>query len=155
MWFLGHFALGYLVAQLISKFSREKLNLPLIFIFSLLPDFDIFIPELLHRSVTHSVILAILLFVPIFLIAKRGLPYFGALASHTLIGDYITGTSFQLFWPVSTIYFESSYPLRVYGVSEFLVEVGLFIILSYFLFQKAHKKRQNDGNTVRIIGFEF
>ena len=155
MWFIGHFALGYFVAQIINRFTKEKLILPLIFVFSIIPDIDVLIPELLHRSLTHSIILAALLFVPIILITKRGFPYLGALASHSLIGDFFIGSSFQLLWPASNAFFGSSYPFSLFGISEIFTEVGLFIAMTFFIMQASHKKRRLDGNTVRIFGIEF
>ena len=140
---MGHLAIGYLIGTLISKFTKEKINIPLIFFFSILPDIDIFIPELEHRSITHSVVLALILFIPIILISKSGFAYFGALASHTLIGDYFNGTSFQLFWPVSNEYFISPISLTMFGSAEFFIECGLFAIMVFFIIQQMRKQRSN------------
>jgi membrane-bound metal-dependent hydrolase YbcI (DUF457 family) len=129
---LGHAALGYFIGISISKITGEKVNFPLIFIFSLLPDIDILFPSILqHRSPTHSIVLAVLLFLPILILFKRGLPYFGALASHSLIGDIITNPPFQLFWPVSKEFFIS--PFLVWGEARFYLEIGLFSIMMYLL----------------------
>jgi membrane-bound metal-dependent hydrolase YbcI (DUF457 family) len=154
MWFLGHFAIGYFIGTLISRLTGEKVNLPLIFVFSILSDIDVFIPELVHRSITHSVVLATVLFIPIFLITRRGFPYWGALASHTIIGDLFQGTSFQLLWPVSNAYIEVPFP-RLMGVEETFLESGLFLIMAFMVVKDLRKQRRITGSTVRIFNIEF
>jgi hypothetical protein len=135
MWFLGHLAIGYFIGKSISKITKENVNIPLILFCSLLPDVDVFIPELVHRSITHSVVLALMMFVPIFLITKKGFPYFGAMASHTLIGDYFTGTPFQMFWPVTQDFFLSPSSLRIDGVLRIIIEGVLFAIMLLVIVQ--------------------
>jgi membrane-bound metal-dependent hydrolase YbcI (DUF457 family) len=141
MWFLGHLAIGYFIGKSISKITKENVNLPLILFCSLLPDIDVFIPELVHRSITHSVVLALMMFVPIFLIMKKGFPYFGAMASHTLIGDYFTGTPFQMFWPVTQDFFLSPYSLRIDGVLRIIIEGVLFAIMLFVIVQSRRKQQ--------------
>ena len=141
MWFLGHLAIGYLIGILISKITKENINLPLIFFCSVLPDVDVFIPELVHRSITHSIILAFLAFVPILLISKKGFSYFGAMASHILIGDYFTGTPFQILWPVTQEFFLSPSSLRLDGIARFIIEGCLFAIMIFIIVQKRSKQQ--------------
>jgi membrane-bound metal-dependent hydrolase YbcI (DUF457 family) len=140
MWFLGHLALGYFIGISISKITKENINLPLIFFFSLLPDIDVFIPILVHRSITHSVVLTLMVFIPLFLIMKKGFSYFGAMASHTLIGDYFTGTPFQMFWPVTQDFFLSPHSLRLDGVPRFIIGV-LFAIMIFVIVQTRRKQQ--------------
>jgi membrane-bound metal-dependent hydrolase YbcI (DUF457 family) len=147
MYFLGHFAIGYFIGTLISRFTKEKLNLPLIFAFSILPDIDVFIPGLVHRSITHSIVLATLLFIPVFLITRRGFPYWGALVSHSLIGDLFQGGSFQLLWPISNAYIEAPF-LRLEGVTETYLELGLFLIMALMVIKDLRKQRRIKGSTV-------
>ena len=119
MFAVGHFALGYLVGKLGSKFLNVPINLPLLFLASVFPDVDIMVPFLVHRGPLHSVLVLCLLFVPLFLVyGKRAVPYFFALISHSLIGDYLTG-DLQLLWPVSS----SLYGLTI-GI-ESLFNIGL------------------------------
>jgi len=141
LWFLGHLAIGYFIGISISKVTKENVNLPLIFLFSLLPDIDVFIPALVHRSITHSVILVLIVFIPIFFISKKGFPYFGAMASHTLIGDYFIGTPFQMFWPVTQEFFLSPYSLRLDDITRFLIEGCLFAAMMFIIVQKMRKQR--------------
>jgi membrane-bound metal-dependent hydrolase YbcI (DUF457 family) len=129
MQFLGHLALGYFFGATVSKYTKEKLNIPLIWIFSLLPDIDILTRGfLLHRGPTHSILLAAILFLPLYLITKRGLPYFAALASHTLIGDYFNPSE-KLFWPVSNDWFGAPSILQLTGRMLIIVEVSLFTLM--------------------------
>jgi hypothetical protein len=143
MWFLGHLAIGYFIGISISKVTKENVNLPLIFFFSLLPDIDVFILELVHRSITHSVVLALMMFVPIFLIMKKGFPYFGATASHILIGDYFTGSPFQMFWPVTQDFFLSPYSLRLDGVPRFIIEGVLFVLMVFIIVQSRRNQQKS------------
>ena len=154
MWLLGHFAIGYFIGVLISRVTGEKMNLPLIYIFSILPDIDVLFPELVHRSITHSIVLATLLFIPVFLITRKGFPYWGALASHTLIGDLFQGPAFQLLWPVSNAYIEAPFP-RLFGISETFLELGLFLIMAFMVVKDLRRIRRSTGSTIRIFNIEF
>lgn len=73
---------------------------------SIIPDADILFEHfgiIQHRGPTHSLILFIVVFVPVLAIyRKKALPYLIALASHALIGDFLLGGPFQLFWPLTT-----------------------------------------------------
>lgn len=69
---------------------------------SILPDVDILIPFLTHRGPTHSVLVAFVVFLPLFaFFRKKAVPYFLALLQHSLISDYIAGGQIQLLWPVT------------------------------------------------------
>ena len=86
-----------------------KINVALVFFLSVIPDVDIFLEHLTfiaHRGPLHSVVLAFIVFVPLFIIYRRkAIPYFVALISHPLIGDFFTGGQLQLLWPLSRQYF--------------------------------------------------
>jgi membrane-bound metal-dependent hydrolase YbcI (DUF457 family) len=101
MYLLGHTALGYFVAKIVSKITREEVSIPLAWLVSLLPDVDLLIPGLEHRGPTHSIIIALLFFIPIFIIFKRGLAYLAVLATHSAIGDYFTAYGCKLLWPIN------------------------------------------------------
>ncbi len=134
MYPLGHFALGYFAAKLTGKITNEDFNTPLIFVVSLLPDVDVLIPTLEHRGLTHSIIVAIVLFLPIFITFRRGLSYFAALASHSLIGDYFTAYGCKMFWPISPGWVRAPEPLMLRGFTESYVEWFLFLIMIGFVF---------------------
>lgn len=103
MFAVGHLAFGYLLAKVCQRFLRTDLNLPLVFLLSLLPDVDLFIPALAHRGITHSIILLTILFIPIFILyRKNSVPYFVAAAQHSLLGDFIAGGA-QIFSPLTSM----------------------------------------------------
>ncbi|MDH7596089.1 MAG: metal-dependent hydrolase [Candidatus Bathyarchaeia archaeon] len=106
---VGHLAFGYLLAKICQRLLKTDLNLPLVFLLSLLPDVDLFIPEIAHRGITHSIVLLTILFIPLFIMyQKNSVPYFVAIAQHSLLGDFITGSA-QIFSPLTT----TSYGLDV------------------------------------------
>jgi hypothetical protein len=98
-----------------------------------LPDVDILaehvngLHELLpHRGPLHSVFLMLIVFIPIFIVyRKRALPYFIALISHPLIGDYLTGGKLQLFWPLTSQTFGTT--TSIMSAENITLELMLFI----------------------------
>ena len=100
---VGHFAIGYILAKLTSKMTKTKFNVALILTLSVIPDVDILIPPIVHRGPTHSILMAFIIFIPIFaLYHKNALPCFAALIQHSLISDYVAGGKVQLLWPLTT-----------------------------------------------------
>lgn len=99
----------------------------------MLPDVDILaehvrgLHELLpHRGPLHSVFLMLIVFIPIFAVyRKRGLPYFIALVSHPLIGDYLTGGNLQLFWPLTSQTFGTA--SSIFSAENVTLELMLFV----------------------------
>jgi membrane-bound metal-dependent hydrolase YbcI (DUF457 family) len=131
MFAIGHFALGYLTGKGSSKLSKVKLNLPLLLVASVIPDIDLILkipfPFLLHRGPTHSLITFTLLMIPLFIIyRKKAIPYYAALISHSLIGDFFTG-GVMLFWPLSHNYFGYG-NLEVTSLPSVIAEVILFAL---------------------------
>ncbi len=132
MFAIGHFALGYLTGKGSSKLFKAKMNLPLILVVSVLPDIDLILqfinPELfMHRGPTHSIITFTLLMLPLFIIYKKqAIPYYAALLSHSLIGDYFTG-GIELFWPISKGWFGLNFDVRDLG--SVIAELALFTIM--------------------------
>jgi hypothetical protein len=99
-------ALAYLLGKASAKLLKVNINVPLILVLSVIPDIDIIFNFILHTNVhrgpTHSVIVAILVFIPVFIYYRRkAVPYFLALISHSLIADFIVGGQLQLLWPLS------------------------------------------------------
>jgi len=101
-------AFGYISGKTSSVLLKTKVNLPLILTLSILPDADLLLKKILpiqHRVATHSLITALIAFAPFFLIyRKRTLPYFIAYVQHSLVGDFIVGST-QLLWPLSKMSF--------------------------------------------------
>jgi membrane-bound metal-dependent hydrolase YbcI (DUF457 family) len=138
MWLLGHISLGYFFGSLVARFTGEKINIPLIWFCSLLPDVDEFFQGLIvHRGPTHSILVAIAIFVPIYLYYRRGLPYFAALASHSLVGDFLV-PPLQFFWPISSGWFGAPSSLQLHGTTETLVEISLFVLMMALIIWRAY-----------------
>lgn len=132
MYAVGHFALGYLTGKLTAKSLNININLPLLFLASVLPDIDILIPGLVHRGPLHSAILFCLLFLPIFAIYKKNAaPYFLAVIQHIMIGDYLIGGNMQILWPLTA----NTYGFKIGIASLFNValEWCLFLISMAFM----------------------
>jgi membrane-bound metal-dependent hydrolase YbcI (DUF457 family) len=133
MFAVGHFALGYLGGKLSSKILNVKFNLPLLFLASVFPDFDILFPFLQHRGPLHSIVVLCLAFVPIFLLFRaRAVPYFVAVISHGLVGDFLTG-GLQVFWPLSTEFFGLA--IGMYSLTNVVLESSLFVLAIGVLFK--------------------
>jgi hypothetical protein len=103
-------SLGYILGKASARALKTNPNVPLLLVLSIFPDVDILSEHvtilhdiLPHRGPIHSVFLMLIFFIPIFAVyRKRALPYFIALVSHPLIGDYLTGGNLQLFWPLTS-----------------------------------------------------
>jgi membrane-bound metal-dependent hydrolase YbcI (DUF457 family) len=133
MYAVGHLALGYLTGKTASKILNVNMNIPLIFLMSVLPDIDLLIPGLHHRGPLHSAVLFSLLFLPIFILyKKRAIPYFLALTQHILIGDFLTGQT-QILWPITTDWYGLG--IEITSLTNILVEWGLFILSTAILFR--------------------
>ncbi len=130
MHLLGHFALGYFSALAVSLVTGEKISILTVFLVSILPDLDfLFRKILIHRGPTHSIVVATLVFTPIILVFKQGLPYLAALLSHSMIGDYIY-PPVQLLWPLTKKWFTINKSLRMKESTLRLVEVSIFVLAS-------------------------
>jgi membrane-bound metal-dependent hydrolase YbcI (DUF457 family) len=102
MFAVGHLAIGYLSAKVFQKLLKTDINLPMIFFLSLIPDVDLLIPGLVHRSATHSLIVLTIVFIPIFVFyRKTSIPYFVAITQHALVGDFFIG-GIQMLWPLTS-----------------------------------------------------
>ncbi len=133
MYAVGHLALGYLSGKTASKILNVNVNIPLLFLMSVLPDVDLLIPGLEHRGPMHSAIIFCLLFLPVFtLFKKRAIPYFVALIQHILIGDYLTGWT-QLLWPVTTNWYGLG--MEITSLTNIFIEWTLFLTSTAILFK--------------------
>jgi len=132
--------LGYILGKASGKALKTNPNVPLLFVLSILPDVDILaehvsgLHELLpHRGPLHSVLLWLIVFIPIFAIyRKKALPYFIALVSHPLIGDYLTGGNLQLFWPLTSQTFGTT--TSITSPQNIAMELVLFLSAFALLF---------------------
>lgn len=131
MFAVGHLSLGYLFAKSSAKLLKQEINLPLVFFLSLIPDIDIIIPGVEHRTITHSVIVSIVVFLPFFMFYKtKAVPYFIALAQHSLVGDFITGGAYaegtQLLWPITSTPY--GLPICVLSNTNIILEWSSFLV---------------------------
>ena len=109
---------------------KEEYSLPFILTVSILPDVDLLFKEyIVHRGPTHSVVTMTLLFVPIYLYLRRGLPYYVILLSHSLIGDYFTGNGVQLFWPLTMAWYKAPRTMLLTGLTHAYVELALSVLM--------------------------
>jgi hypothetical protein len=128
-------ALAYLLGKASAKLLKVNLNIPLILVLSVIPDIDILFDFLLkseiHRGPTHSIITAIIVFIPFFVLYRQEtVPYFAALISHSLIADFIIGGQLQLLWPLST----REFGLYDFGFPNIKIDNPVNIILEFTLF---------------------
>jgi hypothetical protein len=146
---VGHMSLAYLLGKGSGKALREKINIPLIMVLSILPDvdiiFDLITNSEIHRGPTHSVLVAVIAFIPVFIIyRKKAIPYFLALISHPLIGDFFIGGKLQFFWPLSKQQYglhELGGPLiDIYNPINVILEVTFFVAAMLLLYKTGDLK---------------
>ena len=130
MFAVGHLSLGYLFAKGSAKLLKQEVNLPLVFLFSMIPDVDILIPGVEHRTITHSIITATVIFIPLFIrYRSKAIPYFAALAQHSLIGDFITGGAqaqgAQLLSPITSTWY--GLPICIFSQTNIILEWSSFV----------------------------
>jgi membrane-bound metal-dependent hydrolase YbcI (DUF457 family) len=134
-------ALGYLLGKASARVLNVNINIPLLLVLSIIPDIDILLGFLLqseiHRGPTHSIIVAILAFIPFFVLySQKAAPYFASLASHSLIGDFFIGGQLQLLWPLSTSEFGLTDPyINIYNSTNIALEFTLFAIALIVMFK--------------------
>ena len=134
MFAIGHFAIGYLTGKASATKLKLQLNMPLLLAVSVIPDIDLLLRFLQHRGPTHSLITIIALTVPFIIIyRKTAVPYFVALASHSLVGDFFTGGT-QLFWPLSAEWY-GALNIDVNSLTNALLELALFSVSTVVMFK--------------------
>ncbi|HUW48612.1 MAG TPA: metal-dependent hydrolase, partial [Patescibacteria group bacterium] len=124
-------ALGYVLGKGSARLVKTNLNIPLALMLSVIPDIDILAEHIdglasviPHRGPIHSVLVALVVFIPIFIIYhKAALPYFIALIQHALIGDYFVGGQLELFWPITPQKF--GFPTDIQSIQNVGLELSL------------------------------
>ncbi len=153
MFAIGHFALGYLFGKGSSKLAHVKMNLPLLLAASVLPDVDLILLFLMHRGPTHSILTITVLMIPFFVVyRKQAIPYYAALLSHILIGDFFTG-GVELLWPLLQGWF-GAFNFEVNSLPVALTELLLFLVtlsLMYKLGDLQTLLKPNNKNWALII----
>ena len=107
----------------------------------------------MHRGPTHSFITITVLMIPFFVVYKKqAIPYYAALLSHILIGDFFTGGS-QLLWPLTQTRFAAlNYSVTTLPVQ--ITELVLFAVtlpIMYKLKDLQSLLKPNNKNWVLII----
>jgi membrane-bound metal-dependent hydrolase YbcI (DUF457 family) len=131
---VGHMALGYILGKGSARLVKTDLNIPLALMLSVIPDMDILAEHIdglasviPHRGPVHSVLVALVVFIPIFIICRKAaLPYFMALIQHALIGDYFSGGQLELFWPITQQKF--GFPTDIKSIQNVGLELSLFAV---------------------------
>ena len=150
---VGHMSLGYVIGKLAAKILRTEINIPLIFTLSVIPDVDILIPFVEHRGPTHSILVAFIVFIPIFAVyGKKAIPYLLAVVQHPLIGDFFAGGRIQLLWPITTHQYGMEIGIKSLQniANEWLAFIALVVI---FVVSKDYLKifDKNPSNLILII----
>jgi membrane-bound metal-dependent hydrolase YbcI (DUF457 family) len=157
---VGHMAIAYLLGKVSSKAFRIKLDIPILLVLSILPDVDIIYDLVtgsdLHRGPTHSIVVAFIAFVPLFIIyRKKAIPYFLSLISHPLLGDFLIGGGLQLFWPFSTTQYGlhelGSYFIGITDPTNIALELSLFVIATLVLYKSNDWKVFFNSNKTNLL----
>jgi len=160
---VGHMSIAYLLGKASSKVLHTKINIPLLLVLSILPDTDILYDLVtgasIHRGPTHSIIVAFLVFIPIFIyFGKRAVPYFLSLISHSLLADFFIGGDLQLLWPLSSNVFGfhelGGYYVGILSSINIVTEMLLFIAATMILYKSGDWKvffNADKTNLVLII----
>jgi membrane-bound metal-dependent hydrolase YbcI (DUF457 family) len=124
---VGHLGFGYVASKLTAQAAKVKMNVPIVLTLSVILDIDILIPYVEHRGPFHSLIMAVIVFIPLFaLYGKTASPYFAALIQHSIIGDYIAGYGVQLLWPFTSRYFGIETSIR--SPTNITLEWSIFLV---------------------------
>ncbi|MGB9135186.1 MAG: metal-dependent hydrolase [Candidatus Bathyarchaeia archaeon] len=153
MFAVGHLSIGYLLAKATGRPLRQELNLPLIFVLSLIPDADLLISGLSHRTVTHSIIVSTIIFLPVFALFKtRAVPYFSALAQHSIMGDFVTGGRYgqgaQLLWPITSVSY--GLPIDMSSTVNIALEWSSFLVAVVIMLRTNDLQRLLKGNKAHL-----
>jgi membrane-bound metal-dependent hydrolase YbcI (DUF457 family) len=157
---VGHMAIAYLLGKGSSKLLRVKLNIHILLVLSILPDVDIIYDFLtgseIHRGPTHSIVVLTLAFIPILILyRKKAIPYFLALISHPLIGDFFIGGKLQLFWPLSSneygLHELGSTYIGIFSSVNIALELTLFVIATIVLYRSSDWKAFFTSHKTNLI----
>lgn len=152
MFAVGHMSVAYLITRGL-KVRWGSINIPLVWLLSLLPDIDLLIPGLIHMGPTHSIIVAIGVFLPLYFYkGKVIIPYFMAYASHTILGDFITNGGIWLLWPLTSRKYALPFPFAfrsVYSANLELLLFGVFLLI--FIITKDYSTPLTDRTKPLLI----
>ena len=146
----GHLIAAWIVGLLIQKIAKRELSKfswALLLIGGILPDIDYIFGCFIHRTVTHSLLFIIVLFVVSYLVLKNyNLEKYSFLIplgmlTHIIL-DLFTGPGTQLFYPLTSwisIYNTTqviNHPLLPGDTPLALLDMGLGFLWFVYLFVK-------------------
>jgi membrane-bound metal-dependent hydrolase YbcI (DUF457 family) len=141
-----------LSAKLIGHITKTRVNVPVVLTLSVIPDIDLLIPLVEHRGPFHSVLMAIIMFIPVFVLFRKSvLPYLIALIQHSIIGDFLTG-EVQLFWPLTSKPYGTGMDIR--SLTNITIEWTTFTIMLFAMLKTKDLQsllKPNNLNMVLII----
>jgi hypothetical protein len=134
LFFLGHMAWAIVFGLTLAKLLKTKIIIPVLLVLAILPDFDLFIEEIIgHHTLTHSIFFWIILLSPFLIIYRQTfIPYFIGVIQHFAFGDFLIGRV-MLFWPFTTSYFGLRIPMMS-SLNIALEITGLFIAIGLLLY---------------------
>ena len=149
---VGHMSVAYLITRGL-KGRWGSINISLVWTLSVLPDVDLLIPRLNHMGPTHSIIVAIIMFIlPFVFKGKEIIPYFMAYASHTILGDFITNRGIWLLWPLTSRKYALPLPFACRSVFSANLELLLFgAFLLIFIITKDYSTPLTDRTKPLLI----
>ena len=146
MFFVGHISIALILSYfIVRRFQVRNVSISLVLFLSILPDIDILFRlvgiDVAHRSITHSIIIFIIVLL-IFILKYRVrsiIIYFIAYFSHSAIGDIIVGPSnllspFGIFFLNSGIYYMKSGHIFVEGL--LLITMAIIVVSQYLCYRK-------------------
>ncbi len=87
-----------------------------------------------HRLITHSLITYKVALVPFLVVyRKQAIPYYAALLTHSLIGDFFTG-GLGLFWPITGNWY-GLYDVYPSDIAPVVAELFLFTLTLVIMFK--------------------
>jgi hypothetical protein len=90
------------------------------------------------------------LFLPAFVIwRQKAVPYFAALAQHSLVGDYLGGGGLQLLWPLIS----KTYGIRIdiKGATNVVIELLAFLVAMLIMLRTKDMSRLFEAKKINLI----
>jgi len=146
LFFVGHISIAFILTYfIIKRYPVPNLSISLVLFLSIVPDIDILFSllgvEVVHRSISHSLIVFIIvLFVFILKYRIRSIMiYFLAYLSHSAIGDLIVGPAnlfppFGIYYLNSGIYYKT--PEHFFIECLVLTVMAIIVIIQYLCNRK-------------------
>ena len=155
MFAVGHISAAYLLTRGLKRDKWQSMSIPMVWVFSLLPDLDLLIPGVRHMEPTHSLVfaIAVLIFLTLYK-GREATPYFLAYASHTILGDLITNRGVRFLWPLTQRVYQIMLPFSrnpTFSRNLELTLFGLFILIYIITKDYADGPHSNNAKLVTLI----